>query len=395
VSLTLLQNADVYAPEPLGHMQILVGGGKILAMGQDLGFAANSTVHKTFDLEGRRLIPGLIDCHAHLTGGGGESGFSTRVPRLALSTIAQAGVTTIVGLLGTDGTTRSIRDLVACTYALREEGLSAYCYTGSYQFPPPTLTGSVRDDIVFIEPVLGVGELALSDHRSSQITLDEFLRLCSDAYAGGLISAKAGVVHLHLGDGDRGLDMVRRALDLSEIPARIYHPTHVNRRRALFEEAQSLAQRGVTVDVTAFPESDNADELSAHDAIVHWLKNGLPVGRITCSSDGAGCLPIFDDQGGLEKMDIGRPIVLPQTLAKLLTSGHSLNEVLPVFTSNVARVLRLPKKGQIKVGCDADLVVLDEHAMPNDVMASGNWLVREQKPLRYGTFEGSQGVSRI
>src|SRR5205085_7564452 len=137
----------------------------------------------------------------------------------------------VVGLLGTDGATRTIRDLVGRTLGLREEGISAWCYTGNYQVPVQTLTGSVRDDIVFIDPIIGVGELAISDHRSSQPTLDELLRVASDVHVAGMMSGKAGVLHLHLGDGPRGLELVRRALDGSELPPRVFHPTHVNRQR--------------------------------------------------------------------------------------------------------------------------------------------------------------------
>src|SRR5690606_39548569 len=103
------------------------------------------------------------------------------------------------------------------------------------------------------DALIGIGEVAISDHRSSQPTLDELLRLASEAHVAGLMTGKAGIVHLHLGDGARGLDLVRRALDGSELPPRVFHPTHVNRRRALFEESLELAGRGATIDVTAFP----------------------------------------------------------------------------------------------------------------------------------------------
>ena len=166
----------------------------------------------TLDLEGRRLIPGLIDGHVHVTGGGGEAGFRTRVPPLGISRFTRAGITTVVGLLGTDDVARGPRELLATLYALREEGLSAYGYAGGYHLPPATLTGSVRGDLVFIEALIGVGEVAISDHRSSQPTLDELLRLASEAHVAGLMTGKAGMLHLHLGDGSRGLDLVRRAL---------------------------------------------------------------------------------------------------------------------------------------------------------------------------------------
>ncbi|MEQ9564027.1 MAG: amidohydrolase family protein, partial [Woeseiaceae bacterium] len=212
--LALLLNAQVFAPADIGIRYLLIGGGRILAMAakrEDID-ATSATV---IDLQGRRLIPGLIDGHAHVTGGGGESGFASRVPPQSLGKFTTAGVTTVVGVLGTDDTTRDTRALLAQTRGLREEGLGAFCHTGGYHLPPVTLTGSVRDDIVFLDPVIGVGEVALSDHRSSQPTCEELLRLASDAHVAGMISGKAGIVHLHLGDGPRGLDLVRQALAIS------------------------------------------------------------------------------------------------------------------------------------------------------------------------------------
>ena len=200
--LKLLTNAQVFAPEDLGLRHVLIGGGRIIAIS---GNTAELSVARAteFDLEGQRLIPGFIDGHAHVTGGGGESGFKTRVPPVPLGQFTRAGVTSVVGVLGTDDTTRDTRSLLAQMRALREEGIGAWCHTGGYHVPPVTLTGSVRDDIVYLDPVIGVGELALSDHRSSQPTRDELLRIASDAHVAGMISGKAGIVHLHLGDGER------------------------------------------------------------------------------------------------------------------------------------------------------------------------------------------------
>ena len=192
-----------------------------------------------------RTIPGLIDGHVHVTGGGGEAGFRTRVPPVPLSRFTSAGITTVVGLLGTDDVARGPGELLATLYALREEGLNAYGYAGGYHVPPATLTGSVRGDLVFVEALIGIGEVAISDHRSSQPTLDELLRIASECHVAGVMTGKAGILHLHLGDGARGLELVREALSTSELPARVFNPTHVNRRRALFDEALDLARAGL------------------------------------------------------------------------------------------------------------------------------------------------------
>lgn len=387
--LTLLRNADVYDPAPRGRLDLLVGGGRVLAMERslpDITFAACDVI----DLGGARLVPGLLDAHVHVTGGGGESGPASRVPRVALSALALGGTTSCVGLLGTDGTTRNVASLVAATLALRAEGLSAWCWTGSYEVPPITLTGSVRSDIAFVDPILGAGEIAISDHRSSQPTFDEIARLAADCHVGGMMSGKAGVLHLHLGDGPRGLSLVRRALDETELPARVFHPTHVNRKKSLWAEALELTGRGVTIDVTAFPVAEGAasdDELSAPDAIAAYLASGAPRNRLTCSSDGGGCLPTYDADQRIVGVDVGRPAAVGDTLTALLVLGLPLEDVLPIFTSNVAALLRLPAKGRIAVGADADLVVLDATHRIRDVMARGRLLVRGGEAACVGTFE--------
>lgn len=384
--LKLLCNAQVFAPEALGVCHVLIGGGKIIAVSdkKDELVAAQAT---EIDLEGRRLLPGFIDGHAHVTGGGGESGFKTRVPPMPLGQLTLAGVTSVVGVLGTDDTTRDTRSLLAQTRALREEGIGAWCHTGGYHVPPVTLTGSVRDDIVYLDPVIGVGELALSDHRSSQPTRDELLRIASDAHVAGMISGKAGIVHLHLGDGERGLDLVRQALQLSELPARVFNPTHINRRQALFDEAIKLAVDGSTVDITSFPVGADEDAWPADVALLKYLESGAPADRVTISSDGGGCLPVFNEKGEMVHMDIGRSGSLIETLRTLLGGGSPLEQVLPAFTSNVADILRLHDRGRLRAGDAADMIVLDDDNEIGDVMIAGIWHVREGAQQVFGQFE--------
>ncbi len=389
--MLLLRNADVFAPRPQGVCDLLLGGGKVLWIGRtgELGElpAPLRAPLETRDLAGRRLIPGLIDGHVHITGGGGEAGFRTRVPPVPLTRFTTAGVTTVVGLLGTDDVARGTKDLVATVHALREEGLNAWAYTGGYHVPPTTLTGSVRSDLVFIEALLGVGEVAISDHRSSQPKFDELVRLAADAHVAGLMTGKAGVLHLHLGDGRRGLELVRRALDETELPARVFNPTHVNRRRALFDEAVALAHRGCTVDVTAFPVEEGEDAYSAADAVRRYLDSGAPADRITVSSDAGGCLPCFDADGRVCSMDVGSAGELLKTLGELVATGLPLEQALPAFTSNPARLLRLAGKGEIVAGGDADLVALDAQGRAHTVIVRGEVHVREGAAVRRGTFE--------
>jgi len=375
----LLSNLEVYSPEFIGRRNLLIAGGKIVAISAEPIELPDSLDIDRLDCGGKKLLPGFIDCHAHITGGGGESGFASQVASVPFNDFISTGVTTVVGLLGTDDTTRSTANLLARVYALREQGLSAYCWTGGYHFPLTTLTGDAKKDIVYLEPVIGIGEFAISDHRSSQPTFDEVVRLASEAHVAGLLTGKAGIIHFHLGDGDRKLALIQRALTETELPPRTFHPTHVNRNIALFDDSCDLLKLGCYIDITAFPQGTAAPGLEADEAILLAIKRSLPLAQITISSDGGGCLPCFNRQGEMTHMDIGSPETLLQTLQNLLAKGADLSQVLPIFTDNVAKLLRLSCKGRVQTGYDADLIVLDKDNQISDVMGGGRWFVREGK----------------
>ena len=384
----LITNAEIYAPQPLGLKQLLVCAGKIVYIGDQMPQLDDRLDVNTTDLDGARLIPGFIDAHAHITGGGGEAGPSTRVPPLHLSQFTEAGVTSVIGLLGTDDLTRNTQTLLTQVMGLREEGLSAWCYTGGYHLPATTLTESVRSDIVNLEPVIGVGEVAISDHRSSQPTLDEVLRLASEAHVAGLMTGKAGIVHFHLGDGKRGLSMIRDCLETSEIPARVFNPTHINRNKALFEEACDLSAQGCSVDITAFPVDEyDTKGWSAVEAVKRYFDKGCDPGKLTISSDGGGCLPHFDEQGELLHMGFAKSSAMAITFRAMLESGLAAEKILPLMTSNVASLLRLNGKGRIETGLDADLLVLDQNHDINSVMANGVWHIKMGQQIVKGLFE--------
>ncbi|MFT5483840.1 MAG: beta-aspartyl-dipeptidase (metallo-type) [Halieaceae bacterium] len=387
---TILNNAQLFAPRAMGIKTVLVCAGKVVYIGDDEPVLDPCLEVERLDLQGNFLMPGLIDAHCHITGGGGESGAASRVPTPMLSSYTRAGVTSVVGVLGTDDLTRNTQTLLTQVYALREEGLSAWCYSGGYHLPLMTLTGSARSDIVNLDPVIGVGEVAISDHRSSQPTLEELLRIASEAHVAGLMTGKAGILHLHLGDGDRGLDLVRRALVESELPPRVFHPTHMNRNKHLFEEGLDLVrERGCTIDLTAFPEECVEPGWSAAEAVLRYREAELPQERLTVSSDGGGCLPQFDAQGELISAGVGSSETLLETLRQLHGEGLSLDEALPYFTSNVATFMRLKGKGGVAVGMAADLLICDHKLQVQDVMAGGRWHIRSGTPVITGSFEAN------
>jgi beta-aspartyl-dipeptidase (metallo-type) len=385
----LLKNADIYTPASAGRGDILVAGGRIVHVAPDL--RVPDSWCEVVDAAGDLAVPGFIDGHVHMMGGGGEGGFATRTPELQLSDAIRGGVTTIVGCLGTDGVTRSLAGLLAKARGLDEEGLTTFMYTGSYAVPVLTLTGSIERDLLFVDKIIGVGEVALSDHRSTQPTFDEFVRVAAEARRGGILSGKAGIVNVHMGDGTRGLSLLRRIVAETEIPISQFLPTHINRNPGLFEEGIAYAQAGGLVDFTTstVPAFLEQGEVKSSAGLRMMLDAGVDASRITFTSDGQGSLPDFDEQGRLRRLELGRVTSLFAEVRDAVQQEHiPLATALQVITANPAQSLRLRGKGQLAAGADADIVLLDAASLEiRSVIAKGRWLMKNRELQAKGTFE--------
>ncbi|MGU5714644.1 beta-aspartyl-peptidase [Aeromonas taiwanensis] len=373
--LTLIEGAEVFSPAPLGQQDLLVADGRIAWIGKGLTVPADWPLARV-DGRGRYLVPGLVDPLAHITGGGGEGGFAFRTPELAASEALQAGVTTLVAALGTDSLTRTPAQVLGKVREFRAAGVSAFMYTGSYHLPVKTLTGSVESDIMLIPEVLGVGEVAISDHRSSAPTHDELARLASEARVAGLLAGKSGVSFFHLGDGRGALAPLRALRDGTDIPLRQLYPTHCNRNPWLFAEAIEWGRAGGWVDLTAssFPDLLDDGEQLAADALVALLAAGVPRERISFSSDANASLPRFDGEGRLIELRCGQIGSLWQQFSRACALGVPLASALAVVTANPARALGLTGKGTLGVGQDADLLLIDPETLAiGRVMSGGQW----------------------
>lgn len=389
--MKLIKNVNVYAPEKLGKKDLLIAGGKICQISDNLDIPENWEV-EVIDGEGLIATPGFIDSHVHILGGGGEGGFANRTPEATLSGLTRWGITTVVGCLGTDGYGRDLTALISKIKGLREQGITAYGYTGSYQVPVRTLTGSITQDIMVVDEFIGTGEIAISDHRSSQPTYDEFLRLCADTRVGGILSGKAGIINIHLGDSPRKMDMILRAIEETEIPSTQFLPTHVNRNAALFDQAVEYAKLGGTVDFTGNEDIDYwvtvSDEVRVCDGIKRMLDEGISSDLFTISSDGQGSLPLFSADGQFLGIGMGQSSCLLKEVRECVQRENIPLEIaIKAITANPARVLCLDTKGQIEEGFDADLCIMTEDLNIQTVIAKGQVMVKDGEPVVKGMFE--------
>ena len=390
----IIRNAQVYQPEYAGKKDLLILGDQIAALGENLQAEFNGAVSVTeIDGTGMVLTPGFIDSHEHIMGGGGEGGFSTRTPEAVLTDLTMNGITTVVGCIGTDGITRDMAALLAKAHGLEEEGVTTYAYTGSYQVPVHTLTGSVMKDVMLLDKVIGAGEIAISDHRSSQPTFEEFVRIVSDVRVGGMLAGKAGIVNIHLGDSPRLMDLIWRTVRETEIPYTQFLPTHVNRNEALFQSAAEFAKAGGVIDFTGNEDIDYwesiCDEVRVCSGIRRLLESGVSENNFTISSDGQGSLPVFNSKGEYQGIGIGKASCLLKEVRECVEREDiPLETALRAVTANPARILKLGKKGRLQPGCDADLCLLTEDGLKlHTVIAKGKIMVQEGKPVVRGTFE--------
>jgi len=384
--LYLLKNAEIYAPEYLGMKDLLIGGGKILSIGDKLQLPAPNS-GEVIDCEGLTITAGFIDAHVHIAGAGGEGGAASRTPEVQLSSIISAGVTTVVGCLGTDGMTRTVESVLMKAKALRAEGISAWIYTGAYQVPTPTITGDAGKDIAMIDEIIGIGEIAISDHRSSYPTTNELIRLAAQARVGGMLGGKAGIVNIHMGDAQNPFQPLYDAVAQSQLSFKQFLPTHCNRNDYIFADSMQYGKKGwVDITTSSYPVYPQY-EIKPSVAFAELIKNGVPVEHITFTSDAGGSLPDFDEEGNLIHLESATCISMHSEFVDMLKSGIPVETALKPVSYNPAKILKLHNKGRIMENADADIICFDTDFNIKYLFANGIPMIQEYKAIAKGTYE--------
>lgn len=363
--MLLIKNANVYAPESLGIKDLLIANGSIQAIENNI--EKNKLFSQIWDAQEKIVTPGIIDQHVHIIGAGGKNGFHSMTPEIKMTDLISCGTTTVVGLLGTDGSSRSIKTLNAKTKSLINEGISAYMYTGYYGLDPIHLTESVKDDMMFIDNVLGC-KIALADIRSSYPTPLELVRLLKDIRVGGMLASKKGVLHIHLGALTDKMDILFDLVENYEFPIEHISPTHVGRTKDLFEQAIKFAKLGGMIDIT----TGASKYTDPYKSVLYALERGVDISKITFSSDGNAGLEKLDDKGkliGFRKAPVDKN--LEEVISLIKKGGVSIEDAFKIITKNPANNLGLSNKGIIKVGADADFCVFDSDLKLMDVLAHG------------------------
>jgi beta-aspartyl-dipeptidase (metallo-type) len=391
VCATLIRHASLYAPEALGVHDILCIGKYIAKIAASIDPAPLRSVFpdmEIFEAEGCAVVPGFIDIHVHFNGAGGENKPEFRTPPAKLSELTRSGITTAVGLLGTDGITRSLHDLYMKARGLQNEGVSTWMFTGSYQSPSPTITGNVMTDIATIDKVVGL-KLAYADHRSSQPDDITLIKAAAESRVGGIVGGKSGKVMVHMGNSADGLSRIRRAFAHTEVPLTQIIPTHLNRSFDVFEAAIEHGKAGGNVDITS-GVSERAHfhgTVAPAKALARLIDSGVPIERITMSSDGYGAMTVLGPDGNYQA-SVSPVSSLYEEFVDTLREGVSMTDAVRIVSTNGADSLALPGKGRVREGMDADLLIIDAvNYKLKAVFAMGQKMVENDIALVKGAFE--------
>lgn len=394
--MQILRQAEVLAPEPQGRRDVVLAGERIVAVAEP-GVEISGIAVEEHDLAGRIVAPGFIDNHVHVLGGGGGLGFASRAPELQTSQLARAGITTVIGMLGFDATTRDMRALVAKTKAFRQDGLSAWALTGAtLEHPVPTLTGRIRDDIAFIEEIIGVGEISVSELGYAYDSNGPGAQYVAEAATAGLLAGrlagKSGYLCLQVPPYVGAcLKPVMAMLDRTGLPITQLLPSHVNQTDIYMADAIDWGRSGGYVDVGAnySPANDFARAIPPAKAIVQLRENGVPLAQILLSSDGNGAPPKEEEGEGRPATANYMPVGALHTVWRrlIVEEGWSPGDALAVVTANVAAATGLAQKGRIAPGMDADLLVLDDDWQVDTVIARGRIMVAAGQPVVRGMFD--------
>ena len=393
MSFVLMKRGEIYSPEYDGIKDILIANDKIFLIERNITESAVNSLGKNIkiiDASKSIIIPGFIDQHVHINGAGGEGGPQYRTPPIQLSELVTAGITSVIGLLGTDGFARSLKALLMKAKGLENEGVSTWIYTGAYQYPSPTITGDILSDIMLIDKVIGV-KISVSDHRSSHPTIDELRKVTSKARVGGMLAGKVGIVHIHMGSEKIGLNPLFEIIKNTEIPIEQFAPTHLNRNEDLFKSAIEFGKMGGYVDLTTVVpvEDKSSGTIKSSKAVKRLAENGVSIERITMSTDGNGSMPKFNEKKEITGMAVASVSSLYKEFIDIIKKEKvSVQDAVRVSSTNIAKHLKLEQKGEIKEGKDADIIVLDKNSLQiKHVIAKGKIMMKNEKIMKFGTFE--------
>ena len=234
-------------------------------------------------------------------------------------------------------------------------------------------------------------KFAISETMSFVVD-DDLARIAVQAVHGGNLAGKAAIVHMHVGERECSLDPLFALMESTGLPATAFYPTHINRYDPDHIPAGArFVEMGGTIDLTAImcPRGGSGTGLRVAEALKRLLDLGVPMDRVTVTSDGNVSMPVRDErreQIGL--FNAGVDFLTAEWRDAVNETGLPFEQMLLPVTATPARLLKMAgRKGCIAPGADADLVVWSDDLHPSSVISRGKLMMRDGELLVRGPFE--------
>lgn len=125
-----------------------------------------------------------------------------------------------------------------------------------------------------------------------------------------------------------------------------------------------------------------------HRCVIRALQAGVPLDRITFSSDGhGGVRRVNPETGEITYRPAPLNLNFKEVVALVNEEGVPLEQAITLITSNPARNLKLRAKGIVAQGADADLCFLAEDLQLTDVIARGKFVMQDGTIVKKGRYE--------
>lgn len=339
----LLKNANLYTPNYIGLTDVLIDNGEVSSINKNIVTNADKIV----DCKNKIVCPMLVDGHEHLLGNWwNEEG------------ILLSGVGTVVSCLANEQTCESVKNLIKISNKLTNFGITSFVLAGSKNYVEDT-----TDFILENHNVVGIKTALFQPQRPKpNLSYEKLKEDTLKTYQAGLKSNKTTQVHIHLdhpfargesvdiNDINSGkldtLNWIDKIVEETGVPYSIFKLTHAQK---YYDRILEYANKGCYIDYTAFHgQYDNR-----FDYLVKAIKdNRVDISKISISSD----LGIMVMEKGNET---DTPISLLNTAKELIEKGLTLEQVLPMLTTNALAPIKT-EECLIMKGSKAKLLVLNE-----------------------------------
>lgn len=397
----LIKDGLLVTPEETMEADLLVRGEHIAVLGDGLADAGAAVI----DAQGCYVLPGVIDAHTHIA-------LDTGVYRTAddwfsgTRAAACGGVTTVIDFV-TQFPGQTLRQAVAARLAEAREAVIDYAFHVMVTDLPPGREGELADLLEMGVPSIKLYTTYRPDYYADDATILRLMETCAGldilplvhcendslvtAHTEALV--KAGKIGWRYQGGARPplaeQEAVRRVLLLAEAADCPVHIVHCSTARSIDYVAEAR-ESGQAVSCETCPQYLLLDEEAYEgpepwrtilqpplrdgwDAAALWmlLENGEIDQVATDHCDYTMAQKTAQDDftktpGGLPGVETLLPLLFTYGVAQ---GGMDLPRLVEVLSANAARLWGLwPRKGVLRPGADADLVVYDP--LPESVVSA-------------------------